>query len=592
VAVLCLVGCTKASSINGGCAGNDDCKGGTVCVAKACTPVCDLDSECASGCCVNGACSTDCEGAAPEITTVDGLGTPDGQNDHAAHHVADRLMLSGTNLGDATVTLSGDNLPDQTLELCDASQDMLVAQLPEGLVAGAYTLTVANAAGSCNVNATLLQGEPGQPGADGDQGPPGDNGAPGPKGDAGAPGSSGGGDTVLRVSARDTVPGERSITLDGVEQVNTNVAGLFMVVLDPTDLSLISRANYDTSSATSLETDIGALTAGDIVLIASTGDIAAMFSGTLGETLQNVGGSLIAATPQVTTTSAYALIGVVVPGSYGSDGVEVVSDSTSGPLTLSGRWRDGELVGGTTIYYPGWTNPAYAHQGTIMNGAGIVMQRENGPAYLIKTGEPELITQLDAGAGPEMATQLYYDAGVQQFELRIEGGLRFANGTSSDPSGTTGHRITVYGTPGSVSSYAIGIESSNLWFNSNKGFKWYTQGAEQMRIDQTSGDLQVANAANIAGALDVGENIGVAGDAYVTGTVEADTVILTNVGSQIMSAGAASGRTYSSSSCSSTTVGRLRVVKDTSTATPTDALCYCGNRSDTNEYLWRCIKVM
>ncbi len=48
-------------------------------------------------------------------------------------------------------------------------------------------------------------------------------------------------------------------------------------------------------------------------------------------------------------------------------------------------------------------------------------------------------------------------------------------GVGAPGAGSKGEKIQLYGTAGTigVSDYAIGIEGSNMWFNSNYGYKWY-----------------------------------------------------------------------------------------------------------------------
>lgn len=92
--------------------------------------------------------------------------------------------------------------------------------------------------------------------------------------------------------------------------------------------------------------------------------------------------------------------------------------------------------------------------------------------------------------------------GISSFRSRID----MKNGTNNWISyGTTGvagpgnssvgQKIQLFGTQGSIANtdYAIGIESDNMWFNTQHGFKWYQIAIETMRIDSSTYDLIVQN---------------------------------------------------------------------------------------------------
>ena len=71
--------------------------------------------------------------------------------------------------------------------------------------------------------------------------------------------------------------------------------------------------------------------------------------------------------------------------------------------------------------------------------------------------------------------------------------LLFGTGNVAAPSTTdqhTGTRILLYPN-GSGTHYAIGIESSNMWFNSDGGYKWYNDTSSKMTLN-SSGNLTIA----------------------------------------------------------------------------------------------------
>lgn len=80
-------------------------------------------------------------------------------------------------------------------------------------------------------------------------------------------------------------------------------------------------------------------------------------------------------------------------------------------------------------------------------------------------------------------------------KLDVNGNLNFSNGTSSTifygtngaaapGSGCAGEKIRLYGTPGTVgiTDFALGIQSNNMWFNTNSGFLWDIGGTTYMAM--------------------------------------------------------------------------------------------------------------
>jgi len=67
-------------------------------------------------------------------------------------------------------------------------------------------------------------------------------------------------------------------------------------------------------------------------------------------------------------------------------------------------------------------------------------------------------------------------------------------GAAAPGAGSAGMKLQLYGaTPNTMatSDYALGIESSNIWFNTGGGFKWYTAAVQRMTLD-SSGNLTAA----------------------------------------------------------------------------------------------------
>ena len=87
--------------------------------------------------------------------------------------------------------------------------------------------------------------------------------------------------------------------------------------------------------------------------------------------------------------------------------------------------------------------------------------------------------------------------------LDINGNIRLRNATSNTiffgntgvaapGASSVGEKIQLYGTPSTVnaSDYALGIESSYMWFNTGGGFKWY-EGSNIKMVMDTAGNVGI-----------------------------------------------------------------------------------------------------
>jgi hypothetical protein len=177
-ALLCA--CTQQIATGGStCGANGACAAGYACLNGVCTMLCRSDAECGDGrICVADACAPGSRAEPPLITNIDGEGSPDGASGHAARRTNGSIVIHGSSFTGAAVTLA-DGTRSFTLDNCDVTTERIVAQLPDGLTAGTYQLSVATQAGSCSATLPVLQGERG------DIGPPGADGAPGAEGPAG-----------------------------------------------------------------------------------------------------------------------------------------------------------------------------------------------------------------------------------------------------------------------------------------------------------------------------------------------------------------------------------------------------------------------
>src|SRR5689334_14818818 len=78
------------------------CGAGQVCISSHCFDTCGADRECRAGTeCIDGACLA----PAPIIESVDGSGSVDTTTDHLAHHLRDRIVITGRNFTGADVFL-------------------------------------------------------------------------------------------------------------------------------------------------------------------------------------------------------------------------------------------------------------------------------------------------------------------------------------------------------------------------------------------------------------------------------------------------------------------------------------------------------
>lgn len=178
-----LTACSAEKSVGSdpGCGGGSSCAAGEVCITDICEQVCLSNRDCtaAGELCVDDICVPSQGDELPTIASIAGTGTPDGATGHAAQHVGGALVITGDNLGNATVTLS-DGGQAWTLEVCDNTNTRVEVVLPgDATRAGEYLLTVTTQAGSCAATVPFLQGETGAPGLDGSDGA---SGAAGPQG--------------------------------------------------------------------------------------------------------------------------------------------------------------------------------------------------------------------------------------------------------------------------------------------------------------------------------------------------------------------------------------------------------------------------
>ncbi len=164
---IAVLGCSGNKS-ESGCSVNT-CDPGYVCVERDCLKVCESDLNCPDGSiCEANTCVVGGRAGEPTITAVDGDSTMlDGASGHVAHLAEGRVVIRGTNLLGAQVTLR--NMQREwELTVCSTGDTEIAALLPSDLPASAgaatsYTLSVANQVSSCSATLPVLQGTPGEP---------------------------------------------------------------------------------------------------------------------------------------------------------------------------------------------------------------------------------------------------------------------------------------------------------------------------------------------------------------------------------------------------------------------------------------------
>jgi hypothetical protein len=346
--------CTTTACVRG-----TDCAGGEVCLDRCCSRVCNYtadclpDQHCADGHCVDNSQTI---GEAPVIESVNGTGSVDGASDHAPRHLRDRLVITGQHLANATAQLVPAVGAAYDLVACVAPTDTeLQVALPTDIAAGAYGLVIANQAGSCNADLRLLQGEAGSLSASGAEIVVSINNALVADPTLSLRGTLSGKVTTIVAVGSAATPSLRTIAVKGVEQVDSQEAGLYLVVLD-----LSTHQIYDEQPTVSYRTkqSFGASNAADyqglvdvldtlneshVAIIASAGNVLPMFQNTsLKDKLKDFGASSLI--DDVTADQGYMLIGR--KGIKEGNGLEQVAGTERSGIAPGGTVAvDGALMG-------------------------------------------------------------------------------------------------------------------------------------------------------------------------------------------------------------------------------------------------------
>lgn len=175
--LLSATACTGTVQL---CDRNSDCGAGQVCISGGCEKLCSADSECESGsiCDSGSLCVAGSRTDRPEISAINGDGSPDGRDGYGSNRIASGIIVIGANLQGASLRLEGESTYE--LPITSPGDRELGASLPPELAPGTYLVVAYNQAGSDSGTITLLQGEPGPRGPTGPQGEAGLAGPPGP----------------------------------------------------------------------------------------------------------------------------------------------------------------------------------------------------------------------------------------------------------------------------------------------------------------------------------------------------------------------------------------------------------------------------
>ncbi len=95
------------------------------------------------------------------------------------------------------------------------------------------------------------------------------------------------------------------------------------------------------------------------------------------------------------------------------------------------------------------------------------------------------------GRGASTTTALTFSGGATTLGNATSNRIDWGTvGVAAPGANSTGEKLQLYGTAGAVgaSDYALGIENSNMWFNTGGGFKWYVGAVSKMTMD-SSGNL-------------------------------------------------------------------------------------------------------
>ncbi|MBI5507709.1 MAG: hypothetical protein HY903_03035 [Deltaproteobacteria bacterium] len=376
LALALLLSCTwscngSVTTGNGGqgsaCVKDSDCNSGVLCISGTCQAVCIYDSNCEPGnVCRNGSCVPGTPtGEAPIIETANGSGSIDVTGGHTERHLMDRLVVTGQHLLGAEATLTGIDPPRAATNLvaCNAGTDTRVElALPTDIVKGSYLLTFSNQAGACNANLSLLQGEPGSLDASGAQIVTSINNTLAADPTLVLRGGLAGDVTTISAIGAST-PGERSVLINGVEQVGAgenSSAGLYLVILDLVTRQVVnqsagsgmwSKGPFATTEAQKLrDVLLWAANPGNIpndyvVVLASAGNIQGLAAdGQLVLALHLLGAS--STFDALGAGDGYVLVGKKSVGD--SNGLEAVSNpSSNGVATLATMAIDRSVVGMT-----------------------------------------------------------------------------------------------------------------------------------------------------------------------------------------------------------------------------------------------------
>ena len=209
-----------------------------------------------------------------------------------------------------------------------------------------------------------------------------------------------------------------------------------------------------------------------------------------------LGGGTIARGLNVGVNKTTPLATLDVAGSISaSDAIQVGTSSLTCGSPIAGAVR----YNGGSLQFCNGANWMTLGTSTAAGGAGDI-QFNNGTSFAADTGQLYWDeTNNGLGIGTSTPGSKLDIAGHQRFVGATSNTIAWGTtGAAAPGAASVGMKLQLYGaTPGTMtaSDYALGIESGNMWFNANGGYKWYSAGINYLSLD-SSGRLGIGVAPN------------------------------------------------------------------------------------------------
>ncbi|MBI5507732.1 MAG: hypothetical protein HY903_03150 [Deltaproteobacteria bacterium] len=283
-----------------------------------------------------------------------GTGAVDEVN--GGEHLVQRIRITGSGFGGATVKLTQDGGAEVPLLACSTSDTLIEVQLPAtGVMPGRHVLSVANQAGACSQDIYLLQGVKGDPGSLSVSMPTfvGElNAATAADPTLRLRGTLSGMVSTFMVTADSTGTAGRHIKVDGADAVAGGSGGVYAVVFDLVTHTIKQTLTHEYANTAqdgaALRVLLMSLLDTDLLILASAGASSQLWNAT-GVLADLIGFGLDPNATAVGVNDAIVFVGRLglMPGA----GLSL--RATSGPVTISAVAIDKTLLGvGQTLMPP------------------------------------------------------------------------------------------------------------------------------------------------------------------------------------------------------------------------------------------------